>query len=88
MVVATKPPNALDRFLTLARDSGNPRDQIENFARGGYVPQPKQLLFHAAAREADHPDGPTQIAQGGARGGAKSHAAVCQVALDDAVRFP
>ena len=34
------------------------------------------------------PDGPTQIGQGGGRGGAKSHSAVCQVVHDDCKRFP
>ena len=83
-----KQHNALDLFLRTARETGNPREQIENLARGGYCPQPKQLAFHTAARLADEPDGPTQVAQGGARGGAKSHAAVCQMALDDCVRRP
>lgn len=80
--------SSLDRFLRSARDAGSPKSQITNLAQGGYAPQPKQLLFHAAAREADKPSGPTQVAMGGARGGAKSHAVVCQAALDDCVRHP
>ena len=67
---------------------GCPPDQMANFRRGEYCAQPKQLQFHAAARLADAEGGPTQIAQGGARGGAKSHAALCQVALDDCIRYP
>lgn len=61
---------------------------MQNFARAGYVAQVKQLPFHAAARAADRLDGPTQIGQGGARGGAKSHAAVCQMVHDDCQRVP
>jgi phage terminase large subunit len=65
-----------------------PRDQLDNFTNAGYVAQPKQCLFHAAARLADRPDGPSEILLGGARGGAKSHAVMAQVALDDCVRAP
>ena len=81
-------PTPLTRYLNTARRAGVAPDQVRNFRLGDYCPQPKQLAFHRAAREADAPDGPTQIAQGGARGGAKSHAAVCQVVLDDCVRVP
>lgn len=79
---------ALNRYLRMAARAKCPPDQIRNFRLGDYCAQEKQLPFHAAARLADAPDGPTQIGQGGARGGAKSHAAVCQVALDDCVRYP
>ena len=80
--------SSYDRYLRAARAAGCPSDQLRNFRQGNYCAQPVQLPFHAAARLADEPDGPTQIAQGGARGGSKSHAAVCQVALDDCVRYP
>lgn len=63
-------------------------DQLSNLRRGNYCAQRKQVPFHAAARAADAPNGPTQIGQGGARGGAKSHAAVCQMVLDDCARVP
>lgn len=86
--VQTDTQTPLDRFLRKARDVGSPKSQVTNFARGGYAPQEKQLRFHVAAREADRPNGPTQVAMGGARAGAKSHAAVCQAALDDCVRYP
>jgi len=69
-----------------ARELGAPRDQIKNFFRGHYIPQPKQLQFHAACRLADLPGGPDQIGFGGARGPGKSHAAFAQVALDDSQR--
>lgn len=73
---------------TRARSLGVPRDQLENFFRGGYIAQPKQLQFHAACRLADLPDGPDQIGFGGARGPGKSHGAFAQVALDDCQRVP
>ena len=54
--------------------------------QAGYVAQPKQLRFHALARLADEPGGPTEIGYGGARGGGKSHCVLAQVALDDCQR--
>ena len=75
------------RLATAARDAGCPAEQVRNFFRAGYVPQKKQLPFHANARKADEPDGPTKIAQGGARGSAKSHAAIAQV-REDCERYP
>lgn len=77
----------LDTYITTAQQAGCPADQLLNFRRGGYVAQPKQLLFHAAARECDNPGGPTQVGFGGARGPGKSHAVFAQVALDDCQRF-
>lgn len=71
-----------------ARDVGVPQDSLDRFLRAGYVPQPKQLEFHAAARECDAPDGPEEIGFGGARGGGKSKAAIAQIALDDCQREP
>lgn len=70
------------------RAAGVPPDQLTNFLRAGYVPQPKQLFFHAACRECDRPDGPDQIGFGGARGPGKSHAVFAQIALDDCQRIP
>ncbi len=87
----TKPKttlNLLNNYFTAVRAAGCPKEQVLNFRRGGYVPQPKQLLFHAAARECDAPGGPTQIGFGGARGPGKSHAIFAQVALDDCQRVP
>ncbi len=75
-------------LLGIAHDLGCPRDQMENFLSSGYVPQPKQLEFHAACRSCDLPDGPDQIGFGGARGPGKSHAGFAQLALDDCRRFP
>lgn len=78
----------LDRYISTAKQAGCPPDQLRNFRHGGYVAQPKQLLFHAAARECDLPGGPTQVGFGGARGPGKSHGAFAQVSLDDCQRVP
>jgi len=69
-----------------AKTAGVPQDSLDRFLRAGYVPQPKQLEFHGAARECDAPDGPTQVGFGGARGPGKSHAVFAQAALDDCQR--
>lgn len=78
---------AFGRFLEAARVAGCPEDQVRWFVQAGYVPQPRQLRFHALARLADAPGGPTQIGYGGARGGGKSHCVLAQVGLDDCQRF-
>ncbi len=77
----------LERFLDAAREAGCPEDQVRLFMRGGYVAQPRQLRFHALARQADSAGGPTQIGYGGARGGGKSHCVLAQVGLDDCQRY-
>lgn len=71
-----------------ARLCGLPADALDRFLRAGYVPQPKQMRFHAAARACDRPDGPVEVAYAGVRGEAKSHAALAQIAIDDCCRFP
>lgn len=76
------------RLARVAESAGVPKDQIAHFVNAGYVPQPKQLEFHGACREADSPNGPIDIAFGGARGGGKSRAVICQLALDDCQRIP
>ncbi len=80
-------PATMARFLEAARAAGCPRDQVERFLTCGIVLQPKQLRASALARLCDHPDGPTEIAYGGARGGGKSHWALAQL-TDDCLRFP
>lgn len=81
----------LDGNLTalsrLAQQKGCPQDQLYSFLQAGYVPQPKQLDFHAAARECDLPGGPSRVGYGGTRGQAKSHAIFAQAAIDDMQRF-
>lgn len=49
---------------------------------------PKQLEFAAAARAADHPDGPSEIGYGGGRGGGKTHVMMAQIMVDDCRRYP
>lgn len=77
-----------ERLLHTAARAGCPADQITHFLAAGYVPQPKQLEFHAAARLCDEPGGPDQIGFGGARGPGKSHGVFAQLALDDCKRWP
>jgi len=76
----------LETYVNTAFEAGCPADQLENFIQAGYVAQPKQLEFHAAARQCDEAGGPVKVAQGGTRGSAKTHAAFAQVALDDCQR--
>lgn len=77
---------ARERYVQAARDAGVSLDQITNFIAANYVAQPKQLLFHAEARKCDDVGGTTWILFGGARGGAKSHAELAQVGIDDCQR--
>jgi len=74
-------------FLQTARLYGVPEDALKRFLAAGYVPQPKQLEFHGAARSCDKPDGPNRIGIGGARGGAKSHGVLAQMVIDDCQRM-
>jgi phage terminase large subunit len=87
-MAAARQQTPIERLSRLAKEAGVPRDQLERFLSAGYVPQPKQLLFHAACRECDAPDGPIEVGFGGARGPGKSHASFAQVALDDCQRVP
>lgn len=73
----------LERCIQAGIDAGCPRDQVYRFIDAGYIPLQWQWIFHAAAREADEPDGPVDIGLGGARGPGKSHAVLSQAALDD-----
>lgn len=77
---------ATDRFLQLARDAGMPKGQVINFLRAGAVPQSKQIEFHVLCRSCDEPNGPTEVAMGGARGPGKSWALLAQLGLDDCQR--
>lgn len=79
---------SLERFICAAKTAGCPRDQVDSFIKAGYIPQPKQLEFHAAASAADQQDQPNHIALGGARGPGKSHAILSQVSLYDCQRVP
>jgi len=78
-----------DALVRYACQLGCTPDQLRNFISAGYVPQPKQLEFHAAARRCDYIGSPLdQVGFGGARGPGKSHAIFSQLALDDCRRFP
>lgn len=83
----TTPTSPLERYVQTARHYGCPADQLRNFRAVGYVAQPMQLRFHAAARACDRPDGPTKVGLGGARGPGKSHAVLAQIGADDCQRF-
>lgn len=78
---------ALERYVKMAHDVGVQRDQIQRFIQAGVFLQKKQLMFCAAARECDSPDGPNAVGYGGGRGSAKSHGVFAQMALDDSQRF-
>jgi phage terminase large subunit len=78
----------IENLVTLARDAGMPRDQVERFIVHGYIPLPSMLDVHAAARECDRAGGPDEIGVGGTRGPGKSHALFAQVGLDDCQRVP
>ena len=75
-------------YVAAALAAGCPADQVERFWQIRYVAQPRQLGFHAACRAADGPDGPSEIAFGGARGPGKSHALLAQMGADDCQRRP
>ena len=76
------------QLFEYARNVGVPKDQMLALIQGGYIPLKWQLKFHAAAREADVTNGPTDIGVGGARGPGKSHCVFAQVTIDDCQRVP
>lgn len=77
----------LEKAYSVAHLAGVPYDQASELISSGYFPYPWQWRFHAAAREADEPDGPVDIGAGGARGPGKSHVVLSQVGLDDCQRY-
>lgn len=79
---------AVERYIRAAHDAGLPADQIERFVRAGYIAQPIQLPYHAAARACDIPGGPTLAVMGGTRNSAKTHSVFAQVCIDDCDRYP
>jgi len=74
--------------MVMGQRAGCPRDQMRNFAAANVVLQERQLAASAAARLCDHPDGPTAVGYGGARGGGKSHWLLAQMGADDCQRVP
>lgn len=85
--MATAVQIAQNKLIETAKGCGLPPDALMNFVNAGYVPQPKQIAFHAACRQCDIQGGPTQVGFGGARGPGKSHALFAQIALDDCQRY-
>lgn len=79
---------ALENYIQAGRRSGLKRDQLERFISCAYFGIEGMLPFHAAARRADQPGTPDEIALGGKRGPGKSHAIMAQVGLDDCQRVP
>src|SRR5215831_15923362 len=75
-----------DVFAQAAAKAGCTMDQTFNLVRAKTCLQERQLAACAAARLCDHPDGPTAIGYGGARGGGKSHWLLAQMGVDDCQR--
>lgn len=88
MAIAEPIDSVQERYFELALDAGCPYEQVRNFHSANYIALDTMLPFHAAARDADKPDGPTEILLDGTRGSAKSHAVIAQVGLDDCQRAP
>jgi phage terminase large subunit len=84
MAITATNNQAMSRMVQTAMLAGMPQSQLERFLSFGYIPQPRQMSFHAACREADNRA--LSIGFGGARGGAKTHATFAQVCLDDCQR--
>src|SRR5688572_5450924 len=80
--------NEADNYGRIARLAGCPEDQVSNLLGAEIVLQPRQLVASASARLCDHPEGPTAIGYGGARGGGKSHWLLAQMGVDDCQRVP
>lgn len=76
-----------DAYFKAGQEAGCPPDQMLNFWTARIFLQPKQLKFAAAARLADAPDGPSEIALGGARGTGKSFVLLAQAVADDCRRY-
>ncbi len=74
------------RYFVAGRRAGCPKDQMDNFQQADVVLQERQLVASAAARLCDHPDGPTAVGYGGARGGGKSYWLLAQMGADDCQR--
>ena len=77
-----------ERYFLMGRRVGCPKDQMDRFQQADVIFQERQLAASAAARLCDHPDGPTAVGYGGARGGGKSHWLLGQMGVDDCQRVP
>ena len=78
--------NEREVFVNAAIAAGCPEGQTRNFVAAKLWLQERQLVASAAARLCDHPDGPTAVGYGGARGGGKSHWMLSQLGADDCQR--
>lgn len=74
--------------LEAMAEAGMTIDAARRFYLADYCPTPRQMSFHAAARQADTEEGPIDISFGGARGGGKTKAVIAQLAIDDCQRQP
>lgn len=81
-------PTSTLELIKTAKSCGVPKDSLERFLLAGYVPQPKQMLFHGYARLADTIGELDEIGYGGARGGGKTHCGFAQIGIDDCQKFP
>ena len=94
MAVLDIPAVTLEPLIESAHSAGAPAAQVQTFLSAAYVPLPWAWKFHAAARDIDTAQLPTEkgiqptVACGGARGPGKSHAILAQVGIDDCQRVP
>jgi len=68
--------------------AGCPPSQLVRLVHANAFLHERQLAACAAARLCDHPNGPTAIGYGGARGGGKSFWLLAQMGADDCQRVP
>lgn len=76
----------VERYGTMGRDAGCPRDQMELFLMAGLILQKKQLEFAAKCRECDKPNGPKKILNAGGRGSGKTSTILSVIFADDCQR--
>jgi phage terminase large subunit len=81
-------PTSTLELIQTAKACGVPKESLERFLLAGYVPQPKQMIFHGYARQADYIAELEDIGYGGARGGGKTHCGFAQIAIDDCQMVP
>ena len=88
MTTQANNPGISKKFFETAVRLGLPKESVMRFISAGYYPQPRQLVFHAAAREADTNPDLSEICYGGARGGGKTHCIFAGTSIDDCQMFP
>jgi hypothetical protein len=75
-------------FSAAGMKAGCPPSQLVRLVHANAFLHERQLAACAAARLCDHPNGPTAIGYGGARGGGKSFWLLAQMGADDCQRVP